>query len=230
MSNLEQRYQELLSEWVAIGVPDGASLVDRWERAFAEMKGEQVELADRGQWVSGRSDLLGVLGRGRREVHHTTILGWLLDPAMPHPLGTRFLERFLRRCCPWRTFAGPELSSVRVRCEECREHGRADLVVLADHLTVVVEAKVDHVERPRQCDDLYRDYGDEPGIAFAFLTPDGARPTTATGAAAEAFVTVSFTDVRDDLRAALAEAGEAASSGPAHGSVISYLQTLDAEF
>lgn len=230
MTDLETRYRAMLVDWRAIGAGGEPSPLERWERAYAELVADQQDLTERGLWVSGRTDLLGILGRGRREVDHTAILGWLLDPAMPHRLGTRFLARFLSRCCPGRTFDQSRLWHVRVRCEECREHGRADLILRGDRLTLVVEAKVDHVERPNQCDDLYRDYGDEPGAAFAFLTPGGERPTTATGTAAVAFVSVNFADVRDDLRAALVDTGDLAASGPAHGTVMSYLLTLDAEF
>jgi hypothetical protein len=174
--------------------------------------------------------LLGVIGRGRREVDHCAIIAWLLDPNAPHRLGTRFLRRFLHRCRPDRTFGPEELALVRVRCEECREHSRADIVVRADRLTVVVEAKIDHVERPSQCDDLFRDYDEDSGAVFVFLTPHGSQPSTATGFATSAFVCLSFRDVRDDVRAVVADAGEAMSCSGARLSIECYLQTLDVEF
>ena len=229
-TELEDRYRAMASEWTTLTAPEDEKVVERWERNFAALQQDQLALSERGLWFSGRGDLLGVIGRGRREVDHCAVLAWLLDPNMPHRLGTRFLRQFLRRCRPDRTFAPEELASARVRCEECREHGRADIVLRAGRLTVVVEAKIDHVERPSQCDDLFRDYGDEPGVVFVFLTPHRSRPTTASNLAASAFVCLSFREVRDDVRAVVIGAGELMSTSAARASIECYLQTLDAEF
>jgi hypothetical protein len=81
MTDLETRYRAMLADWRATGAGGELSPLERWERAYAELVADHQDLAARGLWESGRSDLLGILGRGRREVDHTTILGWLLDPA-----------------------------------------------------------------------------------------------------------------------------------------------------
>lgn len=83
-------------------------------------------------------------------------------------------------------------------------------------------------EGEEQCDRLFRDYA-APRVTFAFLTPSGRPPESATGEARQAFKPLSFARVASLLRAA---ARERAGCGTplARSAVHSYLGTLEKEF
>src|SRR5258708_1684856 len=106
---MERDFQRLLQAWRSLGVAENEPMAIKcgavesggaWDRAYELMLEEQRGLMESGAWFRGRSDLLGVIGRARREVDHCAVLAWLLDPRMPHGLGVRFLRRFLKCCFP----------------------------------------------------------------------------------------------------------------------------------
>jgi len=106
---------------------------------------------------------------------------------------------------------------------------RADIVVYAPDLTVVVEAKVDSGERDRQCADIYKDFHEEPGAQFVFLTPDGKKPVTESDET-KAFQTLSFKDIYDDLSSIADKAKPDNKYPAAFFTIRTYLETLKAEF
>ena len=165
-----------------------AELVGRWEQALETIRVEQTALRSAGRWVGGPSDMLSVIGYSRAETVHSALTGWLLDPSRRHGLGSRFLERVLARCFPHESFRG--LGTARVSTEVPGPTGRIDILVTARDMTVVIENKVDAIERPGQCDDYYRDFRQETGARFVFLSPEGRPASTATGDAAAAFVSL----------------------------------------
>jgi hypothetical protein len=245
-NEFETLYAHLLEEWKICcsqnindqRLPEIVSLPESglqesmilWEERFEQMRAAQAEMVENGDWFAGRTDLLSILGRARREVDHCAILAWLLDPIAPNGLGILFLERFLALCFPERSFDGRQLTSATLRCEVCRDRSRADIVIRVGRLTLVIEAKVDHFERTEQCDDLYVDYRDDVGTSFVFLTPDGRTPVSATGAARDAFRSISFRSLTAALRDAIAAGGKRLAVHPALATISGYLQTLDGEF
>jgi len=76
---------------------------------------------------------------------------------------------------------------------------------------------------------LLRLFGGDPGARFVFLTPDGRRPQTVSGTAAERFRSWSYLRLRDALRKALADTaqGPHAAGRPA---AEHYLLALDQHF
>ena len=203
----------------------------RWDATLSAMVAEQDALRAQGRWRAGPADLLSIIGHARYELHHCAMLAWLLNPRAPHGLGLAFLERVLLRCCPELRLGRDLLQAATVDREVVRKHGRADLLVsVGNRLTLVVEVKVDHVERERQCDDLYADFHHDPGARFALLTPHGRAPVSASGAALRAFRRLSFRQVRADLRACLATIDLQSASLVAAGTLHCYLHTLDQEF
>lgn len=227
---VDDAFDSMCREWSIIASRAMSEGVNGWEEQLSLMQQEQAALKESGEWFAGRTDMLSVLGRGRREVDHCAILAWLLDPEMPHGLGVRFLQHFLAACAPGADIARSDLRAASARCEECRDRSRADLVLRLPRHMLVMEAKIDHIERPNQCDDIYLDYRNEQGAIFVFLTPNGRVPETATGPAAGAFVPMSFPQVRSSLCAAIAEAGDALARHAAFGTIMTYLQTLEGEF
>lgn len=196
-----------------------------WRDALDTLRAEQASLQAQGLWAaSGPADLLSVAGLGRRETVHTAALAWLLRPAKEHGLGARLLNAVLATL--GLPLVPPEdHARVRVSTEETRKSRRADIVARWPRGALVIEAKVDAEEAPRQCDDLFELFGDEPGVSFVFLTPTGRRPSSATGPAAEAFLPLSFPQVR----ACLTDVIDGAQ-GPGAHAVRDYLHTLDAHF
>lgn len=228
--NRIQTFDEMLLDWKGISQDELIGDIDAWKRCFHEFVERQQQLRASGQWISGPSDLLGVIGKSRRETYHSAVLAWLLDPGAPHGLSTRFLEAILKECRPKAAIGAESLASTVTECEVARSKSRADIVVWSRDVTIVVEAKVDHVERPEQCDDLYADFREEQDALFVFLTPDGRKPKTATHEAADEFCTLSFRTIRSILHDTCENAGSDAAGSLGWHSVLSYLRTLEVEF
>jgi len=237
----QQSLRDMSAEWAALGdrgaiapaaavrSPSAPYDTDHWEQAVAAMRAEQVSLIAEGSWFIGPRDLLGVIGRSRREVVHSAILAWLLDPTAPHGFGAELLRRLLRRVAADAALTDGSLRTVAASCEVSRSNSRADIVVRADDLTLVVECKIDAIEGEHQCDRLYDDFGEDPGAVFVFLTTRGDSPSTATGDARVAFHPLSWRDVLEDLCALMTDAWRA-SAPPALAAVDAYRATLEAEF
>lgn len=211
-------------------------LVDEWERGIAEVALDHANLQAEGAWTTGPSDLLSIIGRARRETFHCAVLAWLMDPTAPHGLATAFLARFLESS-GWLPGDGSQALSAAVTYTEVRRTSRlgdrtldrrADIVVRAPGLCLVIEAKVDHWESDGQCHDTWELWRFEEGAHFVFLTPRGHAATSASGPARQAFHAIGF----DTLRDLLSDCLEAAPSPltPGRASALSYLQTLRQEF
>ena len=67
-------------------------------------------------------------------------------------LNQSFLKAVLRTCFPNDYILEEELTGAVSSCEVTRANSRADIVVIASELTLVVEVKVDALEGERQCD------------------------------------------------------------------------------
>jgi len=205
-------------------------VVDRWKAALQHLSDEQQRLLDQGQWVSGPSSLLSVIGQSRRETYHCRVVAWLMDPTGRHGLGPHFLELFLNACFPDEEFDREGLRRATVSCEVPRSRSRADIVVSLPDATVVIEAKTDADERPRQCDDLYADFGEELNPHFVFMSPRGREPITASGDAKETFRTFSFVQCRNLLEKVSDLPRPGRPDEIALGTVKNYLATMRTEF
>ena len=113
-----------------------------------------------GEWIIGRPDLLGIIGRSRRELDHCAVIAWLLDPRGAHGLRTHFLEELLRKAFPKAPdFPPDDLALAWTETEVTRSTSRADIVVYLPEAIVVIEAKIDADEQDEQCDRLVGDWG-----------------------------------------------------------------------
>ena len=65
-----------------------------------------------------------------------------------------------------------QLAVRRVAFSEWRNDREADLVVWGRNFTLVIENKVDALEQPSQCDDLFENFKNEKKPLFLFLTPE----------------------------------------------------------
>jgi hypothetical protein len=225
--------ERLAEEWRTVVATDDRNerahidaTVERWEQVIVTLHAEQDELLARGLWVGGPIDLMSVIGFARWETAHSAAVAWLLDPAMQHGLGTRFLEKLLAVCFPDDRFSA--LARAVVETEVPCSTGRIDILVRADDLTLVIENKVDAIEREHQCNDYYDCFGNEPGARFVFLSPSGRAPVTATGAAAEACRPLSYRRLADALAQALAETATG-RLGKGRSAAEQYLLTLREE-
>jgi hypothetical protein len=229
---LEARYALLWSEWLALGPPAVSDL-----RQFVELEREVADLVELGQWESGPADLLSVLGRHGDELFHSSLIAWLAQPAARHGLGRQFVVRLFDRLWPGEMLAatGPVTTDTEVTNSGTGEDGhtqlasRADVIIRADNLVVVIENKVWAGEQPDQCERLYRSWvGEAQDVRWLFLTPNGVAPTTAVSDAAKrAWCRVSYLDIR----AALSDALDAAPNREGHlgrATARQYLATLDA--
>lgn len=200
--------------------------VSLWRESFARLEARQTELQLAGRWLGGRADMLGIIGYSRRETVHSAMVAWLLDPTRRHGLGIAFLERILARCFPDEAFQG--LEKARTECEVARDGPRVDIVVWAPDWTIVIENKVDAAENPGQCDAYFSAFAEDPDPHFVFLSPSGKRPRTATGDAAEAYRSLSYSGVIECLTEALRETADSGVTG--HAVAAQYLASLREEF
>lgn len=116
-------------------------------------------------------------------------------------------------------------------CEVQRPSSRADIVVTAPGLTVVIEAKVDAAEGERQCDRTYEDWCHEGDVVFVFLTKDGRDlDKESADATKDAFRTLSFVAVREELEKLRASLDTDDPPPRGLAALHTYLQTLRAEF
>ena len=209
---------DLEVEWRAVAAASARS-VGEWDEAFGSVAAEYRVLEESGRWATGPDDAMTLLGMGRTELAHSTMLAWLLRPDASHGLGAGLFRRLVAAVIPDVADPGPvEL----VRCEVSRDDTRADIVVWAGRVTLIIENKVDAGEGIRQCERLHRHFSNEPNPRFLFLTPDGSPPATA-GVVVEEFVPVSYRTVVRVLAAALDEARR--PGPPGREVAASYLRT-----
>jgi len=206
------------------------AVVDHWETALADIAHKQEQLVVQGQWVSGPSTLLSIIGQSRRETYHCRVIAWLMDPTGRHGLGVSFLAGFLESCVLDAMFEPTDLRRATVVCEVVRAHSRADIVIWMPQATVVIEAKTDAIEGRHQCDRLYEDFAEEPDPHFVFLSPRGRPPVTATGDALESFRTVSLLEIIRLIEDSMNRSSGIGVDEIARASVHNYLATLRKEF
>jgi len=203
--------------------------VTTWKAAVDSMQLEYEELVAKGEWFRGPSDLLSIIGRPRYETYHSAMIAWLLDPLARHMLGDRFLRAFLVACNTDWAFDKALLATPTITCEETRDNCRADIIFRVSGFTLVIENKVDASEGDTQCDRLFNAFNKDEDACFLFLTPTGRRPRTATGEAAEAFCTLSYSQLRSCLKSALDNSSNLAAS-VGRATAINYLTTLMKDF
>ena len=209
----EDKFDVMGREWMDIRHQKESRDVRRWQTQLAEMSGEYGSLVARGLWVSGPADFLGVINLAEDERTHSRVLAWLLTPTTRHGLRNLVLLSLLRHY-DWKhgdEEAIPDPSntlasdiSYRVECSCWRNGREADIVVWGEDFTLIVEMKVNADEQANQCDDLFANFGGEPGARFLFLTRDGSNPFTATTQEAQrAFEAISWPEVRHMIEQAL---------------------------
>ena len=157
------------------------------------------------------------------------MLAWLLNPTARHGLGCGFVRRLVEHCTG-ETVSEPAAVR-RVQFSYWKNNREADIVVWGQSFTLIIENKVDAMELPRQCDDLYENFKNEISPLFLFLTPDGRKPDTATTQGAQrAFRALSWTQVRAMLEEVLNESRPATAVADAVDVVRNYLRTLKEQF
>jgi hypothetical protein len=201
-----------------------------WNSLFSKMCEKQESLMASGGWLHGPSDILSIIGRSRRELYHSDILAWLMDPNARHGLGAAFLMRVLNRVLPDQPFSVKDLQHTVVGREIARARCRADLVVWCKAVTLVFEVKVDAVERENQCGDLYSDFCGEVGAQFIFLTPNGYPPRTTSAESEKSFIRMSFKHILTDLQSAISSRPNEFEHHEGYHTICTYFQTLQKEF
>lgn len=173
----EETLQALDELWTGVQQMIATRPLAEWTQDSELLAHTQARLVANGEWVSGPSSIMSVLGIARAEVLDCRVLRWVFDPLARHGLGASMLRRL--SAAVGVEFGDP--NSVTVEAEVSRQNSRADLGIAGPDGEVVVEAKIDAVEQPDQAARLESDWPD--AAALVFLTPGCARlPTTATTA------------------------------------------------
>lgn len=195
--------------------------IDLWRSKIAAMRQQELSLRREGLWVSGPSDLLSIGRVADRELTHSALLAWLLTPTGRHGFGSRLLEDILRE--GWGEPV-PDVTTAVVQLEITRDDRRADIVVTAGALTLIIENKVWSLESESQCEDLYRLWArDGEDARFLLLSPGGHPPRqTRTAEAADAWRSMSYASLARWLRTNLTPYPQTT----ADGSAIQYLESL----
>lgn len=170
-------------EWSSRLLEHAQREVEAWRRELDAMVAHQEALVRERQWFSGARDLLTIARVARRELTHSALIGWVLDPNGRHNLETFPLDAILNSgwpiAKPWST------EFARVYLEVPRKTSRADIVVECPEGVLVIENKVDSVESPGQCELLWshwRDVSDD--VRFLLVNTVGSRPQSVESDAA----------------------------------------------
>ena len=207
---LDAELSELRRVRHAFEVIRGMSSVRLDGGAVRSLEALQSTLVERGRWVAGPATLYGVLGLTGRELERCRVLQWALDPLGAHALGVRVLERFLGAAgFDQQVLRAAELGRTEVLLEQVRSNSRADLVLVGDGWTVVVEAKVHAGEQPQQGLRLETDW---PDATYVFLTTHG-RHMQSSGSAT--WQRMRWSVVHDCIAEALSDAGPAPTAAAA---------------
>ena len=178
-------YARMLAEWDDVPQAHVASIdLALWDQRFAAMVGQEQLLRAAGEWVSGPSDLLHILGLAALELRHSRIVAWLLDPTARHRLGASLLTAIFQ--AGWPTLDVPPVGRAVIREEVVIGHRRADIVVRAGGTTLVIENKIWAAESTNQAEDLYQLWSGDGDVRYLFLTLDGRPPREVRSAEAAA--------------------------------------------
>jgi len=225
-------FQRMLHEWLELCNRDSEDVVE-WNTHYNAMLKEQRFLMNQGVWISGPADFLTIIGQSRHELFHSFFLAWLLDPGMPHGLGDKLLKKTLEHCFPdpdGNKFSSDLLNGAVAKCEVSEARSRADIIISASQLHIVIEVKIDARERDRQCEDLFADHAGKEGAKFIFLTPNGREPKSAPGEIIAEYGTISLKEIREYLAGLLTEIEQKDERPAGYASAKTYLQTLKKEF
>lgn len=209
-------FADLSADWAGVAAASHARIT-AWDDEFERLTQETAALTRQGKWVSGPADLMTIIGRHRDELSHSAAVAWLLTPTGHHGLGTRLLGALLVAGWPPPAYPEPGLESVVVDREVTCGVRRADIVVQAGAITLVIENKVDAPESAYQCEDLYRWWIERgPDIRFLLLSPLGRAPmSTSTRAAADAWRHVSYSGLAAAVQELIDEAADASTGSHA---------------
>lgn len=225
----EAHFRAMEREWSEISVRRSTALLADWSGDISGMRRQHDRLVADGLWLTGPSDFLDIIGQARRENTHSRILKWLLNPTSRHGLGCALVRRLVKHCTGKPT--AERLAVKDVTFSQWRNHREADLVVWGEDFTLVIENKVNAIEEPDQCDDLYANFRNETGPLFLFLTPDGREPCTAkTEDAKSSFGTLAWPELRGMIEEELRESRPASGATLAVDVVRNYLRTLREQF
>lgn len=173
-----------------------------WTRELSGIAAAQRALTRTGEWVSGPSTIMSVLGVDRREVIHCRMVRWLFDPLGRHGIGITMLEALVAEL----DLSVGEIARTVCSTEVTAPNSRADLVIRMPSGDVVVEAKIDAGEQHLQAARLEEDWPD--AIQLVFLTRGGSR-LPATARQPERWSHLSWTWIVDAAEQALADAPDA---------------------
>lgn len=217
------------AEWDAIA-PSVVD-VDAWEKELGRLRAYCQCLVESGRWQTGPGDVLAIIRHQRRELTHSDMIAWLLDPTGQHGLGKRLMRSICREVWPHRA---PPVGPVSVRLEvDCRAEGhqtRADIVVTFGESIILIENKIDAHEGTGQAGRLYRVWvAEATDVRWLLLSPDGRLPVTVgSDNSALAWASLSYPRLAGMIEAALAAAGGPSTLG--RRSVEQYLATLRSLF
>ncbi len=131
-------------------------------------------------------NLFDVLGIARRELQHSALLGWLLNPKGSHGLRNYFLHRFLSQAAA-ETRENPNISPLEIDgwklndVEVATERHNIDILLVGrnDGFVCLIENKIgagEHSQQLKRYLTIVRErYADLTPFPI-FLTPDGREP------------------------------------------------------
>ena len=152
---------------------------------------------------TGKFNLFDVLKVSRKEIRHSNILGWLMDPNENHGFGDAFLRGILQRLVENDTMERYDvfelLLSEMHSFSVFREWKNIDILLVSsdEKMVIAIENKVGSHEHSNQLNRyrkiLEKNYAEYNRI-YIYLTPDGEEPSDT-----ENWDILSYTDVVEVL-------------------------------
>lgn len=134
-------------------------------------------------------NIFDVLKIARKEIRHSNVLAWLLDPSEDHGLGSRVLNEFVlllvRDGHIHNAGAGKYLLAKYEEVTVYRERKNIDILIesVKDRFVICIENKIDTKDHSGQLNkynkSVRQDYTDYQKV-FVYLTPGGDQPTEET--------------------------------------------------
>jgi len=129
-----------------------------------------IEKADEIRVRARIFNILKTLGVWRREVSHTYVISWLLNPVESHGLGDMFLTRFLGAI----ELGQLNLENVRVKRFRRSKRGyEVDLTVENEDFYAIIENKITHKAQKKQLATEFEEFNPHDSRRFLsiYLTP-----------------------------------------------------------
>jgi hypothetical protein len=201
-------WKNLLREFEVLALPADSEgeLIPQLERLIYAFDRQQVGWRKEQRLRADDFNILRTMRLTRKELCHSDILAWLLDPDGSHAQRELGFHLFLKQVNLPKEYAGRNYRVIR---ELSGEESQLDIVIEAEGEFIIgIENKIDSEEGDKQTEREWRDLQRRKqslsiptGVTAFFLTPDESKPLC------KSFRTISWQVIANVFEAFADEAG-----------------------